>query len=223
MYYILVILALILISLLISWLNFKFARSGKRLRALMLLPFTLALLIATLISVSFILDQSTFKRLTTEHTLASIKFQNTGKQAFTATFTPAYSNPITIDLKGDQWQLDTRIMKWKGLASYLGFQPLYTFERISGRYQSVEQELNLPRSVIKIADNDSINYWNLLVQNQDVIPWLDVYYGNALYLPMKDHANFIITLGQQGLIARPRNLEASQALENWQLPANPQH
>src|SRR5690625_5714508 len=45
-----------------------------------------------------------------------------------------------FDLRGDQWQLDARIIKWQGFVAAMGVKPGYRLDRISGRYYTLEDE-----------------------------------------------------------------------------------
>lgn len=214
-----VILASTLTCLLIAgFFNYRQFKKKKLARAIFTLPFSIFLFAVNIMLISFLLDKDSYERLTKEHTVAIIEFENIRAQQFKVTISPAYSQPITVELQGDQWQLDARILKWKGAAAYLGLQPVYLLERVSGRYQKVDDEIHKPRSVVALQSTDSINYWNMLIKYQELIPWLDAYYGNAVYLPMKNQAKFMVTLGQQGLIVRPRNIEAARSVQNWKMP-----
>jgi hypothetical protein len=44
---------------------------------------------------------------------------------------------------------------------------------------------------------------------------VDAVYGSATYMPMVHGASYQISLTQSGLIARPTNAIAEQALKNW--------
>jgi len=216
-----IVIALLFVTLTaVVFLNYRLFIKKKRLKAMLIMPFSLSLFASIILFGSLILDKGTYDRLTKEHTIATISFEKVRPQYFKVLVEPAHSIPVNLEISGDQWQLDARLIKWTGAASYLGLQPLYSLERISGRYQSVKDEINKPRSVVAFEINDSFNYWTTLLKYQEMIPWLDAYYGNAVYLPMKDGAKFMVTIGQQGLIARPRNLKASQSVKNWQLPTS---
>ncbi len=208
----------LVLFLVVARINIRQIKSKKLLGAILLLPFSITLLTLNVLFMSFILDQDSYERLTKEHTIATIKFQQIKPQQFNATIHPALSEPISVTLNGDQWQLDTRIIKWKGPPTYFGLQPMYLLERLSGRYETIEDEKNKTRSVVTLDMDQSFDYWNLLVKYQHMVPWLDAHYGSAVYLPMKDNATFMITLGQHGQIVRPRNLNASNAIKNWFVP-----
>ena len=203
-----------------SYLSYRSLKKKQRLRSAITLSLSALFLALNIFYISLILDKSSYERLTKEHTIATISFKKENPQQFLVTLQPAYSPPLKAEINGDQWQLDARILKWEGTASYLGLQPLYTLERLTGRYDRVQDEKNKPRTVIPIKNDPSISYWNTLIKYQAYIPWLDAYYGNAVYLPMANNAKFIITLGQHGLIARPRNFSAAQSVKHWILPEN---
>src|SRR5690625_7570671 len=51
-----------------------------------------------------------------------------------------------FDLRGDQWQLDARIIKWQGFVAAMGVKPGYRLDRISGRYYTLEDERSAERT-----------------------------------------------------------------------------
>lgn len=163
-----------------------------------------------------IIDESTIKRLTKEHTIATIEFKNIGKQRFRVSFIESHQLPVEYELYGDQWQIGARVMKWNGFAAKMGLKPMYQFERLSGRYESVTQEINEQRSVYALTEVEKGNsIWDYLIEYQEYIPWLDSQYGSATYMPMKDGAVYTIKLSQGGLLARPRNHVATQSIKQW--------
>ena len=46
--------------------------------------------------------------------------------------------------------------------------------------------------------------WALAQAQPRWLPFVDAIYGSATYLPMADGARYEVTLGQSGLIARPK-------------------
>ncbi len=121
----------------------------------------------------------------------------------------------SVQLAGDEWQLDARVLKWSGLASVLGFEPLYRLERLSGRYLSALQELSAQRTVHTFADDDGFDLWGS-ARLSGWIPWVDAVYGSAAYLPMRDGASYSVTVARSGLVARPLNEAATRAIADWQ-------
>ena len=149
--------------------------------------------------------------------MAKIEFQSLGKHHYQAILSEKNTQPVFLELHGDQWQLDTRIIKWNGVAAWSGLKPMYRLERISGRYQDIEQEINATRSVYSLERGISPSLWNFLIEFQEFAPWLDAYYGSATYLPMSDGAKFDISISATGLIAKPENSIARQSTQNWRI------
>jgi len=184
------------------------------IKAYLTLPIATLLIVILFLSGAVIFEQSTYQRLTREHAVAIVEFEQIAQREFRMFLTPSHHPSIETTVHGDQWQIDARIIKWKGVAAKLGLQPLYKLERISGRYSDSYRETSDKRTIFELKNND-LSLWNLLIEYQSLLPWLDSYYGNATYIPMAHKARFAIALTSSGLIARPRNYEASQSLSNW--------
>ena len=117
---------------------------------------------------------------------------------------------------GDQWQLDARVIKWPNTLSLLGVKPGYRLERVSGRYFSLEQELNAPRSVFQIpTETYGLDLWHWAQQLKLGRFGIDATYGSATFLPMADGAQYEVSLSSTGLLARPFNKSADQAVGRW--------
>src|SRR5215469_9663194 len=115
-------------------LHGRFAGGGGRLLFGLLLFFVFAFFAAVA------MDLRTYLRLTYEQPVATLSFAALGPQAFRVTLTDADGVIHTTELRGDDWQLDARVLKWKGLATVLGLDPLYRLERLEGRYRNTAQE-----------------------------------------------------------------------------------
>ncbi len=147
--------------------------------------------------------------------MGSIEFQKYANQEFVAKLTRADGNIKRYTIFGDECQLDARILKWKGSANLLGFDTLYRLERVSGRYAETIQAETARRSVHSLADNAGFEIWEVINRFDDWLPWVDAYYGNAVFVPMEDGANYMVTVSISGLVARPQNNEAKKAIKNW--------
>ena len=120
-----------------------------------------------------------------------------------------------LSLRGDEWQLDARIVTWKPPATILGLDPVYQLERLSGRYSSVDRERNEARTVHSLAEERPLDLWSTVRRFPRLTPGVDAYYGTATYLPMADGARFRITMSRDALIARPINDIARDAVGDW--------
>jgi hypothetical protein len=174
------------------------------------------LLLASLLLLSIATNLYSYDRLTYEENIADLTFKQLDKQQFLVKIT--YKNKPESDqfhINGDEWQIDARVIKWHGLAQLLGLNAQYRLERISGRYSDIEDELQKPRSVYALGLKDEIDYWKLVNDYKKWLPWVDAYYGSAVYLPMADNITYSVSLSQTGLIARPTESSPHEKLKRW--------
>jgi hypothetical protein len=162
------------------------------------------------------LNLHTYNRLTHEQPVAEIVFEARGPQRYRATLAQVPSGEMQMFmLAGDEWQLDARVLKWKGWANLLGLDAQYRLERVSGRYRQIEQERNDERTVYPLSENPGVDLWTLSVAYPRWLPFVDATYGSATYLPMADGARYEVAITQSGLIARPMNETAKAAAGSW--------
>ncbi len=159
----------------------------------------------------------TYSRLMYETPLAEMIFEPAGPHRFRATITRIPSGDRqSFMLNGDEWQLDARVLKWRGWATLLGLDAQYRLERLSGRYRDIEQERTAQRSVYGLSENPGIDLWTWAQDHPRWLPFVDSIYGSATYLPMADGARYRVSLTQSGLIARAVNPAADAAAKTLQ-------
>ena len=107
------------------------------------------------------------------------------------------------------------MIKWGATMARLGLDPVFRLERISGRYQALDDERNKPRSVHAIQVSEVFDVWQWLKRGEPLLKFADAEYGTATYLPMANGARYQVTISNFGLLARPENREAEMALDNW--------
>ncbi len=156
-----------------------------------------------------------YERLIEEQPVAAIEFTRRGPDEFTARLMIEGQLDRILPLRGDEWQLDARIVSWRAPATVLGLDPVYRLERISGRYADIERERVSARSVHALSGERALDLWSLARSFPALMPGVDAYYGTATFLPMADGARYGVTLSRDALIARPLNLPAEQALGRW--------
>jgi hypothetical protein len=174
---------------------------------ILLLLCACALLLAT--------NLRTYQRLTYEQLAGELQLNRTGERQYNAVLTYPSGEHDTFALRGDEWQVDARFLKWHALANLVGFDSAYRLERISGRYTKIEDERSEPRTVYAIQGPQRVDPWELVRRYHGYIPWVDALYGNATYLPMADGALYEIKVSQSGLLARPLNQQARDVTGSW--------
>lgn len=168
---------------------------------------------AILLSMSYL----SYHRLTAEQAVALIEFSQDSDNEYTARLMLDGELDRLLPIRGDEWQLDARMLTWKPPATILGLDPVYQLERLSGRYSTVDRELSQPRTAHSLAEEKPLDLWNLAREYPDYMPGVDAFYGTATYLPLADGARFSVSMSRDALIARPVNEQARQAVGNWGL------
>jgi len=156
-----------------------------------------------------------YQRLTAEQQVAIIEFTQSASGEYTARLMIDGELDRLLLIRGDEWQLDARVLTWTPPATVLGLDPVYQLERLSGRYSTVERERTEPRTVHSLAQERTLDLWSLAHNFPRFTPGVDAYYGTATYLPLADGARFRITLSRDALIARPVNDSAREAVGDW--------
>lgn len=175
----------------------------------------LLLLATSALAIAIAMNLYTYQIFNQEEPVAEVRFELLGPQYYRVYLIPEELDSRVLELRGDEWQLDTRILKWHGLANLLGMKTAYRLERISGRYRNIEQERSAVRTVHALEHDRGLDLWTLARKQNRKVPWLDAIYGSAAYMPMADRAIFRVSMSHTGLVVRPDNGIAQQAIDNW--------
>ncbi len=170
------------------------------------------------VSVAFVFlsfNLYTYQRLTHEEPVAELKFNQTGKKRYQVELNEYNGKSRFLEINGDEWQLDVRIIKWNGFATLLGLDTFFRLERMSGRYRDIILERSADRSVYALSVNSGLDIWQLSKDYNTWVPWIDSVYGSATYLPMSDGASYQVSVSSAGLIARPVNQIAKESVKSW--------
>lgn len=161
------------------------------------------------------LSYFSYARLTEEQLISTVEFRRVAPNEFQARLMVPGKRDQFYTLKGDEWQIDARLVNWQPPMTVLGLDPIYRLERISGRYSDIDREQSEVRTVHSLADNLPIDVWTVARKFPMFAPGIDAYYGNATYVPMADGARFEVSLSRDALIARPANDIATEAVGRW--------
>lgn len=173
----------------------------------------------------------TYQRLVYEQPIAALHFTKLMPQQYRV-------DVITLDngrsqqfvLQGDEWQLDAQVLIWKGVANLLGLDAEYRLHRLSGRYLDLKKDRYSSHSVYSLLppqaldggvsgwwnrSKQTLDIWNLVHKYADFSGFVDAIFGSAVFLPMADGASYQVSLSRTGLIARPVNESAREAVNHW--------
>lgn len=175
------------------------------------------LLSAALAGATFMLFASylSYSRLVGEQRVASLYFQEVSPGEYQARLMVERSGDQVFTLRGDEWQLDARIVSWKPPLTILGLEPIYQLDRLSGRYGDVDRERTEVRTVHSLSPAPPTDIFAIARRFPALLPGIDAHYGTATYVPMADGAHFEVSLSRDALIARPANDEARAAVGAW--------
>ncbi|MBL3526307.1 MAG: hypothetical protein JMN27_03045 [gamma proteobacterium endosymbiont of Lamellibrachia anaximandri] len=170
------------------------------------LPFVLFGFFLLLLATNFY----TYQKLTHEMTVARIISQKT-EAGFQVGIEHSHANNEKFILSTDQWQLDARFVKFKPWTIMFGSEPLVRLERFSGRHNDTDKVV---KNSYEFTAGGSL-LLNLSNQLVDMSGLIDTYFGSSVYMPLADGAEYLVTASVSGLVARPVNAQAENAVSVW--------
>lgn len=160
-------------------------------------------------------DISTYAALPNDQPLATLTFNAQGSQRYEVILVQG-KNERTVMLEGDLWQLDLHVLRWKSLAELIGLESGYRLERLSGRYLAVEQQNQARHERVMLSEQPmGVNIWQTLELGQRDMHLVDAQVLRVDFMPMADGASYAVELTPTGLLARPINAAATEALKSW--------
>lgn len=152
----------------------------------------------------------TYQKLTHEMEVARITSQKI-ETGFQVGIEHSHSNNEKFILSANQWQLDARFVKFKPWTIMFGNEPLVRLERFSGRNNDANKAV---KNIYEFTAGGGLllNLSNHLV---DMSGLIDTYFGSSVYMPLADGAEYLVTASVSGLVARPVNAQAENAVSAW--------
>jgi hypothetical protein len=157
----------------------------------------------------------TYSRLTHEQEAARVTTRQLGERHYVVTVIAKDAPPRNLELRGDEWQIDARVLKWRAMGTLLGFDTVFRLERLSGRYSDVVSERTKQRTAHSLSEDPGLDFWSVARRYPEYIPLADAMYGSAAYVPMAENAEYAVTVSSSGLVVRPANDAARKAVGGW--------
>lgn len=148
------------------------------------------------------LNLYTYNRFANETIVATLSFEALGEGSHRVILAPVGQQQRQLDLLGDEWQLDVRMIKWKDWLTFLGKSPLYRLDRLSGRYIDVEDARRNGQTMYALTETSGIDVWAFARHAGEWLPGIDAAYGSSVYLPMGDGLSYVVFISPTGLVAR---------------------
>lgn len=180
-----------------------------------MLSFVLAVSLTATLAVAS-KDVLSYRQLLSESRIARIFISQKGPQRYLLNIDQLNGeSPQSFMLAGDEWQLDSRIIKWDSDFARLGLGSNYRLQRVSGRYAHVEDETSQIRTAYRIEISEHLDVWAMLRKYRPLWRWVQADFGNAVYAPMVDGAVYNVVIGHSGISLLADNPIASSALYDW--------
>lgn len=144
-----------------------------------------------------------YQALNKEESIAKIQVSTYPERKFQARLIFANGEQQVFSLEGDELVIDAYILKWQSWANFLGLHTAYRLERVSGRYQNIDDEKSRPKSVYAINKKagKGIAEWRKNYANLSLL--LDVEHGSASFVSAENTKEYELTVTTSGLLIRP--------------------
>lgn len=195
-----------LASLLIALVLFSYGIAAMRFRRPLgavsrLLTGLLLLSFATVFALIALATQG-YRAFTQETLAATVSIDALGEQRFAARFEFPNGREVRFELAGDQLYVDAHILKWHPWANLMGLGTAFELDRVSGRYESLDDEQNAPRTVYSLKVDKPLDMYALARRYEMLAPLVDAEYGSATFLAVEDDGRYAILVSTSGLLAR---------------------
>jgi hypothetical protein len=145
---------------------------------------------------------SGYRALTREDLAATVHTVPTGPQWFEARIVLPDGSETRYVLAGDQFAIEARILKWHPWANLLGLHTAYELDRVTGRYQQIEDERRRPRTVFALAPEHRIDLFAWRARLPWLAPLVDAEYGASTFTRADRVASYEVRVSTTGLLVR---------------------
>jgi hypothetical protein len=143
----------------------------------------------------------TYRKLTREQPAASVSIRRLGERQFRVTLSEPGAAPRDFQVLGDAWQIDTRVIRWRGLPALADFDSVYRLERLSGRDGGTGRD-GVARSGQSLAAWEPVDLWVLLRRYRAFLPLVEASQGSASPMPLADGAQYAVSVSASGPLVR---------------------
>ena len=162
----------------------------------------LGLLAGGALSAAVAVGLSGYRALTREDLAATVHTSPTGPQTFEARIVRPDGSESRYALAGDQFAIEARILKWHPWANLLRLHTAYELDRVTGRYASIEDERERPRTVFALAPEHRIDLFAWRARLPWLAPAVDAEYGSSTFTRADRAASYEVRVSTTGLLVR---------------------
>jgi hypothetical protein len=143
-----------------------------------------------------------YHALTREDLAATVHTTPLGPQSFEARIVLPDGSEANYRLAGDQFAVEARILKWHPWANLLGLHTAYELDRVTGRYQRIEDEQQRPRTVFPLSPAHRVDLFAWRARMPWLAPVVDAEYGSSTFTRADRAASYEVRVSTTGLLVR---------------------
>lgn len=145
--------------------------------------------------------------------MAVLSFESTGDQRWRVTIAESNGDRRVHELLGDLWQLDVRLLRYRGVGAAFGTPPSFELERLAGRYLALEDEAEKDHADFQLGSRSVLGYdlWQAAADDGSML--VEATRSNVAMVPIADGAIFELRLTEDRLGVTPANSAAEDALK----------
>ena len=160
-------------------------------------------------------DLYSYRPLPIAGPIATLSFEAEGDQRYQVRIEQG-SMLRYATLEGDLWQLDARVLRWKGVATLIGLEPGYRLQQLTARFLAVEQQDQARYAQAALAQSPfKMDFWSGVQSCDCTSLVLEAQPQRVTFMPIADGAAYRIEMTPTGLLASPANAAAEEALKSW--------
>src|SRR5881296_600829 len=144
-----------------------------------------------------------YRALTREVVAATVVTRPTGPERFLATFTFPEGRREQYEITGNALYVDAHIVKWHPRANILGLHTAYHLDRVSGRYDRLEDEQTKPRRIFALSRPTPVDMFQLARSLAFLGRVVDTEYGSATFIAARGPTQLELRVSTSGLLFRP--------------------
>jgi len=156
-----------------------------------------------------------FRAINDGDRVATLELRRTAPQQYQARMDAA-AGSHQLSLRGDLWELEVQVLRWRGLPHILGLEDGYRLNAVNGRYLALEQqrEVGAALSHPLHAAPPWRDLWHWLDRLD--LGWLYADAFTIRFMPMADGTRYMIEIGATGLSPVAMNAQALKAMKGFE-------
>lgn len=177
-------------------------RRGRLFRVTVRLALGSVLFAVGALFAAIVIGTQGYRALTREEVAATVDTEPLGAKRFRARFRFPDGREAAYILSGDELYVDAHILKWKPIVNVLGLHTAYELDRVGGRYRTLNDERQAPRTVYGVGAERPVDMFDLRQRYTVLEPLLDAQYGSGTFVAVEQPARLEVRVSTSGLLIR---------------------